>query len=104
MAQRGVGFFLCRESRTRSCPGKQGTVGETVLPAPNRLLLLLLTQLYREFIFINTLKPSGEEARVDVLPGSLPREGICFLAGAGKAALPPATLVPCPGILSQIFA
>lgn len=48
------------------------------LPAPDSLLLLLLTQLYREFIFINTLKLSGEGARVDVLPGSLPREGICF--------------------------
>lgn len=49
-----------------------------MLPAPNSLLLLLLTQLYREFIFINTLKLSREEGRVDVLPGSLPREGICF--------------------------
>lgn len=48
-----------------------------MLPAPNSLLLLLLTQLYREFIFINTLKLSREEGRVDV-PGSLPREGICF--------------------------
>lgn len=60
-----------------------------MLPVPDSLLLLLLTQLYREFIFINTLKLSGEEARVDMLPGSLPRDGICFRAGAGEAAVPP---------------
>lgn len=52
------------------------------------LPLLLLTQLYREFIFINTLKLSREEARVDMLAGFLPREGICFQARAGEAAVP----------------
>lgn len=56
-----------------------------MLPAPVSLLLLL-TQLYGEFIFINTLKLSGEEARVDMLAGFLPREGICFRARAGEAA------------------
>lgn len=49
-----------------------------MLPAPVGLPLLFLTQLYREFIFINTLKLSGEEARVDMLAGFLPREGIRF--------------------------
>lgn len=58
-----------------------------MLSAPVSLLLLLLTQLYREFIFINTLKLSGEEARVDILAGFLPREGIRFQARAGEAAV-----------------
>lgn len=61
-----------------------------MLPAPLSLLLLLLTQLYREFIFINTLKLSGEEASVDMPAGFLPREGICFQARAGEVAVPTA--------------
>lgn len=59
-----------------------------MLPAPVSLPLLLLTQLYREFIFINTLKLSGEEGSVDMLAGFLPREGIRFRAGAGEAVVP----------------
>lgn len=53
----------------------------------SQLPRLLLTQLCREFIFINTLKLSREEARGDLLAGFLPREGICFRAGACEAAV-----------------
>lgn len=67
-------------------PWKSGHSGRD--RAPGSLLLLLPTQLYREFIFINTLKLSGEEGRVDMPAGSLPREGIRFRAGAGEAAVP----------------
>lgn len=69
-----------------------------MFPAPVSLPLLLLTHLYREFLFINTLKLSRAEASVDVLAGFLPREGICFQAGAGEAAVPAA---PSPALGSS---